>query len=458
VTGSEVTLAVTNEVVPLPFTDGRIVVRTAPTAGEISAGLDDVLPSALSGFDVSQIVAIDAHLIDSDGAEVDTPGAPIIVRVPVGVTAEVGIPVFYTATDLDTDYNVVVTGTSFAQLPVETRVVDGEIMFPIESLTMYVPLLHEGAPIVDSIELPAAGPIAGCTPVTINTSGWLDENALTVQIGDNDASDVVVTFDPVGLTGEISCVAPAGDVLGGVDVRVTNPDVGGEGFDVFGLLDDAYDYTASTPANLGIAPGSGRRGTPFTITGDGIEAGAVVDFDGVGADPIVVTIDCAGAPGATHTITGRVPRGLSVGIATVTVTNPVSGTAAILTWVVPPVPPTPAGPPAAPGGGGRGGSGGPCSAATATYGTPMADQLEVLRTFRDRYLLTNAAGTALMKTYYKYSPAVANTIADSSALRAVTRVVLTPIVALLVTPLWIKLALVSLAVGAAALIRRRVRA
>ena len=63
-----------------------------------------------------------------------------------------------------------------------------------------------------------------------------------------------------------------------------------------------------------------------------------------------------------------------------------------------------------------------------------------------------------MKTYYKYSPAVANTIADSSALRAVTRVALTPIVALLVMPLWIKLALVSLAVAAAALIRRRVRA
>jgi hypothetical protein len=88
----------------------------------------------------------------------------------------------------------------------------------------------------------------------------------------------------------------------------------------------------------------------------------------------------------------------------------------------------------------------------------MADQLGVLRTFRDRYLLTNVAGTALMKAYYRYSPAVANVIANSSVLRAITRAALTPVVALLVTPLWMKLALASIALAAVAFIRRRVRA
>jgi len=457
VTGSDVTLAVPNEAVP--GTDGRLVVRTAPAADEISAGLDDLLPSSLSGFDVSQIVAIDAHLIDSGGAQVGALAAPIMVHVPVDVTEEITIPIFYAETDLDANYDVDATGAAFQQLPVGTNIVNKELVFPVSDLTMYVPLLHGGAPIINSVEAPAAGPIAGCAPVTISASGYLDEDALTVQIGGSDATDVFVTYDPVALTGEITCVAPPGSALGAADVSITNPDVGGEGFDIFGLLEDAYGYTPSVPANLDIDPDSSRRNRPFTITGEGIEAGAEVFFGEVPVDDVVVSIDCVGE-GPTHTITGTIPRGVPRGLATVTVNNPLSGTAAIVLINIlgPPTPPPPPAPVVVPAGGGRGGAGGPCFVATATYGTPMADQLEVLRTFRDRYLLTNAAGTALMKTYYKYSPAVANTIADSSALRAVTRVALTPIVALLVMPLWIKLALVSLAVAAAALIRRRVRA
>jgi len=447
VTGSDVTLGFTNEILAEPFTDGRLVVRTAATPDDIDSALGALaLPTGTT------IVAIDAHLLDDVGNEVDAPSAPIMVHVPVAVTDEVGIPIYYTETDLDSNYDVLVTGTAYEQLPVETNIVDNELVFPIDSLTAYVPMLVDGAPIINSIEPPAAGPIAGCAPVTINASGSIDEENLTVQFGDNDAVDVVVTINTPELTATITCLAPGGDALGAVDVFITNPDVGGEGFDIFAMLADAFTYLPSTPVLFDIDPASGPARTRFTITASGVEPGAVVTFDGVLVTDAVVSVDCAGA-GPTNTITGRVPRGLAEGLVTVRVQNPASGTEDTIFFNL-----TRRAEEVAVGGGGRGGAGGPCFVATATYGTSMADQLEVLRTFRDKYLLTNAAGTALMKAYYKYSPGMANAIADSSLLRAVTRAVLTPIVALLVMPLWIKLALVSLAVAAVALIRRRVHA
>jgi len=109
----------------------------------------------------------------------------------------------------------------------------------------------------------------------------------------------------------------------------------------------------------------------------------------------------------------------------------------------------------------RGGAGGPCFVATAAYGTPMADQLDVLRAFRDRYLLTNAFGSSLVRTYYRYSPVIADVVAGNYLLRAVTRGILAPIVAvvrlLLSTPPSIKVAtaLAGIVVCVASLIRRK---
>jgi hypothetical protein len=75
------------------------------------------------------------------------------------------------------------------------------------------------------------------------------------------------------------------------------------------------------------------------------------------------------------------------------------------------------------------GSVGPCFIATAAYGTPMADEVNVLRTFRDAYLLNSALGTAFVDTYYRVSPGIAEVVAAHPALAAVVRAMLVPVIA-----------------------------
>jgi len=69
-----------------------------------------------------------------------------------------------------------------------------------------------------------------------------------------------------------------------------------------------------------------------------------------------------------------------------------------------------------------------CFIATAAYGTPMAEEVDVLRDFRDQYLLTNPVGKALVELYYKVSPPMAEFITEHPALKPIVRVVLMPAV------------------------------
>ncbi|MFO7773254.1 MAG: X2-like carbohydrate binding domain-containing protein [Dehalococcoidia bacterium] len=69
-----------------------------------------------------------------------------------------------------------------------------------------------------------------------------------------------------------------------------------------------------------------------------------------------------------------------------------------------------------------------CFIATAAYGTPMAEEIQILREFRDKYLLTNPAGQALVDLYYRSSPPVARFIAEHPGLKPVVRTALLPAV------------------------------
>jgi len=74
--------------------------------------------------------------------------------------------------------------------------------------------------------------------------------------------------------------------------------------------------------------------------------------------------------------------------------------------------------------------GGGCFIATATFGTPMAHEVNILRKLRDEFLLQNRTGEMFVRVYYTLSPPIARTIEKSEMLRRVVRIILTPIVKL----------------------------
>jgi hypothetical protein len=93
-------------------------------------------------------------------------------------------------------------------------------------------------------------------------------------------------------------------------------------------------------------------------------------------------------------------------------------------------------------GGGGGGGGGGCFIATAAYGSYLDPHVNVLKQFRDEWLLKdmrlevgglrltipNVPGKAFVDFYYRTSPPIADFIREHDMLRAAVRVALTPFV------------------------------
>ncbi|MCG8555162.1 MAG: hypothetical protein MJD61_07720 [Proteobacteria bacterium] len=70
----------------------------------------------------------------------------------------------------------------------------------------------------------------------------------------------------------------------------------------------------------------------------------------------------------------------------------------------------------------------PCFVASAAFGTPLAEEVFVLRRFRDRYLMPYAAGRYLVDLYYRHGPVAARAIRHNETLRGFTRQLLSPLI------------------------------
>jgi subtilisin family serine protease len=75
-----------------------------------------------------------------------------------------------------------------------------------------------------------------------------------------------------------------------------------------------------------------------------------------------------------------------------------------------------------------GGGGSGCFIATAAYGSYASPYVRILRNMRDRFLVTNAVGKAMVQLYYTYSPPLADVIANHHNLKIFVRISLLPLV------------------------------
>ena len=71
-----------------------------------------------------------------------------------------------------------------------------------------------------------------------------------------------------------------------------------------------------------------------------------------------------------------------------------------------------------------------CFVATAAYGSTMANDVELLRHFRDSLLRRTVFGELALESYYTFSPALAGVVGESELLRATARDLLRPLIAI----------------------------
>ena len=193
---------------------------------------------------------------------------------------------------------------------------------------------YDPVPTVTGV-VPAAGPVAGGTTVTITGTGFV--TGATVDFGLTGATSVTVVSGT-----SITAVSPAGSA-GTVDVTVTTP--GG-----ISATSPADEFTYDPiPTVTGITPTGGplAGGTTVTITGTGFTGATAVTFGTTAATSYTVA--------SATSITAVSPAG-SAGTVDVTVTTPggISTTSAADEFTYDPVPtPTPTSPS---GGGGAGGN------------------------------------------------------------------------------------------------------
>ncbi|MFC1927138.1 CFI-box-CTERM domain-containing protein [Chloroflexota bacterium] len=74
----------------------------------------------------------------------------------------------------------------------------------------------------------------------------------------------------------------------------------------------------------------------------------------------------------------------------------------------------------------------PCFIATAAYGADTAQEIDILREFRDAVMLPNSLGAKFVSLYYEISPPIANFVSQHEVLRTAVRVAFVdPIIAIL---------------------------
>jgi len=253
----------------------------------------------------------------------------------------------------------------------------------------------------------SASPSSGVIPLEVSFavegSGGSGSYTYSWDFGDGESSD---QQNPTHIY----------DTADTYDVEVTVTDAGDLDNSTTGLLTViALDQPVTLSVGISASPSSGN--TPLTVTFTANISGGSPPYSlewdfGDGTTETQSTDDNTAQISHTYTNAGT----YQVGVLVTAGSLAGSGTQmvqAFMSIVATPPPPPPDG---------------PCFIATAAYGSTMEHQVNLLREFRDRFLLTNPTGQSFVMLYYVFSPPAAEFIAKHDSMRAVVRVALLPVV------------------------------
>jgi hypothetical protein len=155
------------------------------------------------------------------------------------------------------------------------------------------------------------------------------------------------------------------------------------------------------------------KASNVSLTTDGAPTGVSVSFS---PNPMIVTTGATANSTVSISVSQNVPVGnytITISALWITPTGPVVHTVDLLLSVGLPR----------------------CLIATATYGSELSPEVQVLRNFRDHQILSTTSGAAFMIAfntwYYTFSPYVAEYLSTHSAERTVMRGVLYPLIGIL---------------------------
>ena len=94
-----------------------------------------------------------------------------------------------------------------------------------------------------------------------------------------------------------------------------------------------------------------------------------------------------------------------------------------------------------------------CFIAAAVYGSRHADEIRILREFRDSHLLSSTLGRQFVQLYYRYSPPIAELLRENEVLKCSVRSFLNLIILFIESP-WLMIMLLPLTVSFLMLRRR----
>jgi hypothetical protein len=303
------------------------------------------------------------------------PAAPVpagtLVQAYVGTELRVG-----TTTDAEGEYFVLVPGPS------------GTITFRVDGVLAQESIAWESGETMAgfSLTIPALPSAAYNLTMAVNPAG--SGNATDVSSASAYTAGVEVSIQAVAASGYhfIDWTAPAGSFANASSAATT-------------FTMPSQDVTVT--ANFEV----GEPGYTLTMRASPIMGGTA--YDVTGASPYsegeIVSIQAAAASG--YQFAGwAAPAGslANAYAAATTFTMPAQNVVVTATFQV--IPTT---------------SG--CFIATAAYGCPTAEQIDILRGFRDGVLLGSAAGSQFVDLYYRLSPPVADFMSGDSLLRTLVR-------------------------------------